>query len=198
MTQAILQFGYPLVFIGVMLQGELPVLLGGFLIHQGYFDWVPLIFWASLATALGDQLYFSLARWQGRRWLARFFASSKKLCQAEEVIQRHGALIVLLMRFLYGLRPFLPGVLGLSRVGFWQFTLLNSVGACLWAGLFAAIGYVVGDGASLVAANLRALERGILFGTISLSLILALVRWCRPWSQAGKGPAGGKPKDAHR
>jgi len=191
MPQAIAHYGYPLIFILVLLQGEAPVLLGGFLIHQGYFEWLPLLVTAMSATALGEQLYFSLVRWQGKRWSARLSGLSDKLSRADRLLQRYGGAVVLLMRFLYGIRPLLPAMLGLSTIPCWRFALLNLLGALLWAGVFALLGYLAGDAASLLLTELRRLERWVLVAVVSFSLILALVRWHRLWWRRGRGPRQG-------
>jgi membrane protein DedA with SNARE-associated domain len=95
------------------------------------------------------------------------------------------------MRFLYGIRPLLPAVLGLSTIPCWRFALLNLLGALLWAGVFALLGYLAGDAASLLLTELRCLERWVLVAVVSFSLILALVRWHRLWWRRRRGPRPG-------
>jgi hypothetical protein len=54
---------------------------------------------------------------------------------------------VLAFRFLYGLRLLSPFVIGTTHISYRRFLLLNAMAALVWAGIFATLGFVLGDAA---------------------------------------------------
>lgn len=51
-------YGYWVIFVGCLLEGETVLLLGGMAAHQGTLQWLHVIGWATLGGILGDQLLF--------------------------------------------------------------------------------------------------------------------------------------------
>src|SRR5690606_6262445 len=108
------QYGYEAVFVGTFVEGESMVMLGGYGAHRHYLrlEWV--IAAAFAAALLSDQLYYRLGRWQGERMLSRPRRWHAKLARATRLVERHGAVTVLAMRFMWGLRIALPFTIGMS------------------------------------------------------------------------------------
>ena len=89
------------------------------------------------------------------------------------LLERHHLLVILSIRFLYGLRVAGPIAIGMSRVSWSRFVLLNGLAAVLWALLIAGIGY--GAGHALVYL-LKGIDADEVWG-FSLLLVLGLVWW---------------------
>ena len=64
-------YGYWAMFVGAFLQGEIVLILGGFLAHRGYLE-LPLVILVGLSGCLtADIFYFSLGRLKGRDLLEK-------------------------------------------------------------------------------------------------------------------------------
>ena len=172
-------WGYPVVFVGTVLEGETVLLLAGFAAHRGHLVLGTVIACAVAGSVLGDQLAF----YAGRRWGARLADSHPRLrtmvASALPRLQRNATWFVLVNRFLYGLRVTGPFAVGMTAMPWHRFFALNVVGATIWAALIAVLGYALGEGVQRALGHLRIAEE-VLFGVVLLGAIaVALVRHWR-------------------
>ena len=56
------QYGYALIFLGTLVEGETILMLGGYFAHRGYLDLGPSSLTAFAGAVCGDQLFFYLGR----------------------------------------------------------------------------------------------------------------------------------------
>jgi membrane protein DedA with SNARE-associated domain len=138
------QYGYLAVFVGSVLEGETLLVLAGLAARRGYLalQWVIII--AAMGAFIGDQICFFVGRRLGPRVLARWPRLEPSMVRADALLTHYGAILVVGLRFTYGLR--LGGVLaiGMSRMSWLRFACLNLVGALLWAPIIAGVGYALG------------------------------------------------------
>jgi membrane protein DedA with SNARE-associated domain len=125
--------GYPALFLGSVLEGETTLILASLLAYQGILDLTTVIAVAYVGAICGDQLFYFLGRLRGRSFIRRRPHWQHKLARVEDLLQRYHLPMLLSFRFLYGLRGIVPFAVGLSGLGPRQFSLLNAVGALLWA-----------------------------------------------------------------
>lgn len=161
--------------VGLVVPGEIAVLVGGVVAHGGA---LPL--WAVIAAAVGgaaagDQVGFLLGRRYGRRLLDRLpgrVRRSGELDRALDLVRRRGAVAVVVGRWAAALRALVPGIAGMSGVPRVRFTAANVAGGALWATVVAVAGYLAG-------ASYRVLERRLgLGGEVVLAVVvLAGVVW---------------------
>ena len=135
------QYGYLLIFLGTFAEGESLLVLGGYFAHSGYLDLSGVILTAFIAAVCGDQLFFHLGRRHATRLFERFPRLHDKVLIAVHRAERHQNLVVLGMRFLWGLRIALPLAMGMTRMNGLKFFWLNLLSAAVWAALFAGLGY---------------------------------------------------------
>lgn len=168
----IAQYGYLALFLGALLEGETLLILAGFAAHQGYLQlhWVIVV--ALCGGFLGDQIYFWLGRRHGTWVLSRFPRIAPAFELANAQIERHHEVIIVGIRFLYGLRTVGPMALGMSAVPAWRFVLFNALGAAVWATAVGGAGYLFGQALELFFADLKKLEEAllvaILFGGLAI------------------------------
>jgi membrane protein DedA with SNARE-associated domain len=165
-------YGYPAVFAGTLLEGETVLALAGLAAHRGYLalPWVIAI--AALGGWLGDQLYFQVGRRGGARVLARFPQLAPGVERVNRQVARHGAPIVVLVRFMYGLRAVGPIAIGMTGMPWLRFAALNAVGAAIWATLVAALGYALGNALTLILGDLQRVE-GAVFAALAVAGVIA-------------------------
>jgi membrane protein DedA with SNARE-associated domain len=135
-------------FLGLVLPGEVALLLGGVLAQQ---DRIPLP--AALAVGIGGALAGdSAGYWMGRHWGPRLLASRlgrrvgpARLHRVESVLLR-GGWALLVGRCTAGVRVVLPGLAGTLGLRYRTFALWTGVAATGWAVAHVLLGYVAGAG----------------------------------------------------
>jgi membrane protein DedA with SNARE-associated domain len=136
-------------FLGLVLPGELALLLGGVLAHQ---DRVPLPAALAVGTAgalAGDAAGF----WIGRRWGPRLVGSGlgrrigpARLHRVEALLLRGGGRALAVGRCTAGVRVVLPGLAGMLGLRYRTFALWTGAAATVWAVAHVLAGYAAGAG----------------------------------------------------
>jgi len=167
----ILEYGYYLVFLGTLLEGETVVALAGFLSYQGHMKLEIIIPIAVVGATIGDHIFFYLGRYKGRTILAKHPNWHGRVEKISVWLERHQNLLIFGSRFLYGFRAITPIVLGTSKVSAFRFTMLNVLGAVVWAVFFTLCGYLFGDAIGRFLGNIKKIE-GLLVAGIILAMIV--------------------------
>lgn len=168
--------GYWVLALGCLLEGETLLLIAGYAAHRGYLDPVAVIAVASVAGFAGDQFYFWLGRWRGPAVLARWPSLAAKAGRVHALLERWQAPAILGIRFAYGLRVAGPLLIGTSPISALRFTLLNALGAVLWACLVAGIGWVFGQAAQAALGDIGRVEGWILLGLAAAGVLAWWIR----------------------
>ncbi|HLB14719.1 MAG TPA: DedA family protein [Burkholderiales bacterium] len=183
-------YGYLAVFIGTLLEGETVLALAGLAAHRGYLALPWVIAVAALGGFLGDQIYFLVGRRNGARVLARFPRLAPGIERIERLLERYGAPIVVLVRFMYGLRAVGPIAISMTSMHWTRFAAFNALGATLWATLVASLGYALGNALTLLLGDLRRIEAAV-FAAVAVVGIAAvlIVRARRRRATQSPGPS---------
>lgn len=171
------QYGYALVFVGALAEGESVLLAAGFAAHRGLLQMPLLLAVAALGATLGDQVAYFVGRRHGPRLIARFPSVARHAQHLEPLVARHPALAVISMRFTYGLRTAGAAAIGALGIPRATFALFNAVGALLWAGIFCGIGWQFGNAMQWALGDLRAIEEALLVGVLVAGLGYTGWRW---------------------
>lgn len=171
------EYGYALIFLGTLVEGESLLMLGGYFAHRGYLDLGGVMATAFVAAVCGDQLFFHLGRRHAARLFERFPRLHDKVRIAVHRAERHQALVVLGMRFLWGLRIALPLAMGMSRMNAAKFFWLNLLSGAVWASLFAWLGYGGGRLIEHLIEDLHRYEYWIVGGLAVAGAVIIAVRW---------------------
>ncbi|CAI8859481.1 Inner membrane protein YohD [Pseudomonas sp. IT-P253] len=177
-------YGYWAVFFGCLLEGETILILGGMAAHQHLLHLWPVIAWASLGGMLGDQLLFWSGRYFGGRLLPRLSKNQAAIDRVTRLIARYPSTAIFAVRFLYGMRLVGPVVIGASGLSPLRFTVLNALGAVVWATLFASAGYWVGQALESLLGNLKPYRLPIALAVLVLGVTVALIRHFRAKAKA--------------
>lgn len=137
-------YGYLGVILWTILGGEEGVIAAAILAHRGYLNIVGVILASAVGGALGDQVYFYLARRYGERILKRSNRMAKALPKAERLVRQYGAAVALVSRFLLGLRITVAVVCGTFQMRALTFSLLNFLSALIWASVYSLSAYYLG------------------------------------------------------
>ena len=136
------------VFVGVVIPGEIGVVLGGVLANQGTLPlWSVLV--AGIAGAvIGDSVGYVVGERYGHRLLDRLphrLLKPEHVERTEQTITRLGGKAVFVGRFTAALRALVPGMAGMARMPYRTFLPWNLAGGASWAAGFAVLGYLAGS-----------------------------------------------------
>ncbi|MEU4238709.1 DedA family protein [Actinoplanes sp. NPDC026619] len=103
---------------------------------------------AFVAAVLGDNIGYWIGVRGGRkavhRWGKYVFLTPERLERAEGFFARRGGRIVVIARFIDGLRQFNGVIAGITAMPWRSFLIYNTIGAALWVGWWTSIAYVFG------------------------------------------------------
>jgi membrane protein DedA with SNARE-associated domain/rhodanese-related sulfurtransferase len=141
---------------------------------------------AIVACLLADMVWYEAGRRWGNQILHFIYglaldpdAASR---QSKQTFVRHGPRTLMLAKFVVGLDAATPALAGLSGTSRIRFIAFDAIGAALWSGVYAGLGYLLGkdlDRAAAYAVRLGMLWVFLLFAALVIYLSRKLVRWHR-------------------
>ncbi len=101
------------------------------------------------------------------------FLTRERLDKAQDFFERHGGKIIVVARFIEGLRQANGIVAGIAGMPWRRFLVFNALGAALWVGVWVSVGYLAG---SYITAIYQQVTRYSLYALILLALfVLAII-----------------------
>lgn len=150
----------------------------------------------------GDSVIFWAGRRLGRRVaefrLLRHMVTPEKLQQVETRLRRQGNVVVMIARFLPGLRAPTYFTVGHSRFAYWKFLLYDGLAAMVSAPLWVCLGFWFGDDIGRAAAAASRFSHFLLAGVLLLVALIAGRWWWgrrRAARAAAASPAEEPPDD---
>jgi len=177
----LISYGYLAVFIGCLLEGETILILAGFACHHGHLS-VPLTLLVAVTGAtLGDQLFYWVGRYRGPVLLARMPTLAHRAQRVAASLKHYDGLVVMGVRFVYGLRIAGPIAIGAMHMRARRFAFFNLLGAMLWAPLVGAVGYLFGSALDALIGDVERIE---LIGTVLIIGIAVVIALARRWRRS--------------
>jgi membrane protein DedA with SNARE-associated domain len=134
---------------GVPAPGETVLIAGAVYAGAGHLNIIAVAAIAIAAAVLGDNIGYAIGHFGGRRLVLRFgryvFLTPNRLDTAERFFTRHGGKVVTIARFVEGLRQANGIIAGITRMPWRRFLAFNTLGAVLWVGVWAGLGYLAGN-----------------------------------------------------
>ncbi len=129
------QYGYAILFVWSILEGEIGLVMGGLLCHSGDINLFLAIFIAGFGAFVGDQIYFYIGRYNKSYINKKFAHHSRKFALATLMLRKYGTGIIFIQRYMYGMRTIIPISIGLARYSAKKFAIINLISAWFWAAL---------------------------------------------------------------
>jgi membrane protein DedA with SNARE-associated domain len=134
---------------GVPVPGETVLILGAVYAGAGRLNIVLVCLLGFLGAVLGDNIGFAIGHFGGRRLVERWgryvFLTPERLDKATGFFERHGGKIIIVARFIEGLRQANGIIAGTTGMHWARFLLFNAIGAALWVAVWTSIGYFSGS-----------------------------------------------------
>jgi membrane protein DedA with SNARE-associated domain len=159
---------------GVPAPGETVLIAGAVYAGAGHLNIIAVVLIAVAAAVLGDNIGYAIGHFGGRRLVLRFgryvFLTPRRLDTAERFFTRHGGKVVTIARFVEGLRQANGIIAGITGMRWRRFLAFNTLGAVLWVGVWAGLGYLAGNH---ITAIYDQIHRYQLYALLAVGLVLA-------------------------
>lgn len=139
------EYGYIILFLWSILEGELGLIMGGIMCHTGDMTVPMAIFIAGLGGFVGDQIYFYTGRFNKVYIQKKLKTQRRKFALAHLLLQRYGWPIIFVQRYMYGLRTVIPMSIGITRYSSKKFAFINLISAWCWAAITIIPSYIYGE-----------------------------------------------------
>jgi membrane protein DedA with SNARE-associated domain len=134
---------------GVPVPGETVLIAAAFFAGLGQLNIFLVALVAFVGAVVGDNIGFAIGHYGGHPLAERFgkyiFLTPERIGKAERFFARNGGKVVVIARFVEGLRQANGIIAGLSEMKWARFLTYNAIGAALWVGLWSAAGYFGGS-----------------------------------------------------
>ncbi|MFE7210522.1 DedA family protein [Streptomyces sp. NPDC001698] len=163
---------------GVPAPGETILIAAGVYAGAGQLDVVAVALIAFAAAVVGDNIGYLVGHFGGRpfvhRWGRYIFLTPERFAAAERFFGRHGGKIVVVARFIEGLRQANGIIAGTTGMHWLRFLAFNALGAALWVGLWVTLAYAAGRHIGTVYDEIRRYEVYVLvaLGVLVVALIV--------------------------
>src|SRR6266700_170528 len=157
---------------GVPAPGETVLIAAAVYAGSGRLNIVGIGLLAVVAAIVGDNSGYAIGYFGGRALVLRFgkyvLLTGERLEKAESFFARNGGKIVVVARFIEGLRQANGIIAGIAEMPWPRFLAFNALGAALWVGVWASVGYLAGD-------HIQTIYDGITRYSLYLLIALAVV-----------------------
>jgi membrane protein DedA with SNARE-associated domain len=134
---------------GIPVPGETVLILGAVYAGAGRLNVVLVALLAFVGAVIGDNLGFAIGHFGGRPLAERYgryiFLTRERLDKATAFFDRHGGKIIVIARFVEGLRQANGIIAGISGMRWTRFLVFNAIGAALWVLAWTSVGYFSGS-----------------------------------------------------
>jgi membrane protein DedA with SNARE-associated domain len=134
---------------GIPVPGETVLIAASVFAGSGRLNVFAVALVGFAAAVLGDNIGYAIGRFGGRRLVDRWgkyvFLTPERLDKAEAFFERHGAKIIVVARFVEGLRQANGIIAGIAEMHWLRFLACNALGAALWVGTWVSIGFLAGQ-----------------------------------------------------
>ena len=161
---------------GVPVPGEVLLIAAAVFAGSGNMNIAVVFVVAVLGAIIGDNIGFAIGHFGGRPLAERFgryiLLTPERLDRAEGFFNRHGGKVVTVARFIEGLRQINGLLAGIAGMHWLTFLGYNALGAVLWVGTWAGLGYLAGDHIVEIYAEF---ERYKWYAIGALAVVVAIV-----------------------
>lgn len=172
---------YLITFIWTALEGETFVIFAGLAAQRGLLDIHILFLCAALGSMFGDQVFFFIGRYAGRRVIKRYPKLQPKLDRVLKILEKYSTSFILSYRFMYGVRNVSALAVGMSNLTWRRFFILNAIASFLWSFIFCGGGFLFGDIMERFGfgdeESVNFEVRNLMIAALGLFLLVAVLRY---------------------
>jgi membrane protein DedA with SNARE-associated domain len=134
---------------------------------------------AALASFAGAEIGYLIGRFAGREIVLRYgkyvLIKPHHLDRAEGIVSRYGGIVVIIARYIVGLREANGIIAGITGMRWQTFTFFNAVGACAWVATWVTVGGLAGDHINTIYSDVNKYSLYVLI--VLAVLLVGFVAW---------------------
>jgi len=138
-------YGYIGLFLYSLGGGFVALVGAGVLSYMGKMDLATSMAVAFVANSIGDVMLFYMARYQKKTMMEGIKKHRRKLALSHVMMKKYGSWIILIQKFVYGIKTLIPIAIGLTKYDFKKFAILNVLSAAVWTLSFGFGSYFSGN-----------------------------------------------------
>lgn len=138
-------YGYIVLFLYSLGGGFVALMAAGVLSYLGKMDLATSITVAFIANFIGDALLFYMGRYHKSDMMSYLHKHKRKLALSHLLMKKHGSWIIIIQKYVYGIKTLIPIAIGLTKYDFTRFNILNAIAAALWAVTVGYGSFLAGD-----------------------------------------------------
>ncbi len=157
----LLAYRYLIIFPLVIIEGPIVMLVCGFLIRLGGFDFLPTYLLLILGDLIGDVAYYYIGKHGARRLVDRFGTwfgiRMSDVERFETLFKAHDTKILFISKITMGFGFAMATLMaaGAAHVPFRKYILINLIGGFIWTAILITIGYFFGNIYLATSENFR-------------------------------------------
>ena len=152
---------------------------------------------AVICCFAGAEIGYAIGRFGGRAVVLRYgryaFVREHHLDRAEAAVAKFGGVLVVIARFIVGLREFNGIIAGVTGMHVRRFLIYNGLGAVVWVAVWVSAGYLAGDHINAIYRDATRYSGYVLAAVVIL--LAAYLSW-RLWGRRRRGLRAAPPADA--
>jgi len=149
-------FGYGGIFFLMMLESmvlpvpsELVMPFAGFLIEKGSFTFLYVIIASTLGSITGSLIFYYIGKTGGHALVERYgkyvLINHDDVKKTEEWFNKRGELTIFFARLIPVIRHLISLIAGIGKMNVKKFAFYTIIGAALWNGILAYLGFILGQ-----------------------------------------------------
>jgi membrane protein DedA with SNARE-associated domain len=155
---------------GVPVPGETVLILAAVYAGAGRLNIGLVVLLGFVGAVLGDNIGFAVGHFGGRPLAERYgryiFLTPERLEKATGFFERHGGKIIIVARFIEGLRQANGIIAGISGLRWTRFLVFNAIGAALWVAVWTSVGYFSGSHIDTIYATATRYDKYLLIAAV--------------------------------
>lgn len=162
--------------MGVPLPGQLVLIAAAIYAGTGSLNIVAVAIVGVLASIIGSIAGYAIGVYGGRPLVDRYgkyvLLTSERMDKAEAFFNRRGWLVLLLGRFIDGVRQAMGIIAGISDMTFRRFMVFSTAGAVIWVGFWTGLSDTAGSHVTTIVKY-----AGYLAAAVGVVLVVLIVRF---------------------
>jgi membrane protein DedA with SNARE-associated domain len=145
-------YKYLLIFILAIVEGPIIMVVSGFLVKVGYFEFLPAYVSLLLGDWVGDFFWYGLGYFSGKKIFMKhgkyLGLTEERIDRVEELFRRHQNKVMFISKITMGFGLALVTLIscGIMKISLKKFAIFNLIGEFVLAGILIGIGYALANG----------------------------------------------------
>ncbi len=177
LNETVLVWGYPAMFLLMIIEGPIATLTAAFFSSLGYFNFAIVFILSVLGDIIGDIIIYLLGFWKGEKFFkgaVKFLGLNKVLAKKlKRKFKEKGSSLIFFAKATSGMGYAIFTLAGVFRFDFKKFLKFSFLGGIVWSTFLVSIGYFFGFMAREINVYIEYVGYVLFFLLVGTFLILS-------------------------